>query len=133
MRLPDWPMRLSNYLSERAKMPFSWGDNDCLSFTAKAVEELTGVDFYKDYSDYHDEESAAIMLKNNGGAKGIITACLGEGKRSILSAKRGDVVVVKIPDYTAGIVDDTGQRIALVTPKGLMRIPLKRAIMYWSY
>lgn len=133
MRLPDWPVRLSNYLSERAKMPFSWGDNDCLSFTAKAVEELTGVDFYKDYSDYTDEESAAKMLEKNGGAKGIITACLGRGSYNILSAKRGDVVVVKLPEYTAGIVDDTGQRIALVTPNGLMRIPLKRAIMYWSY
>jgi hypothetical protein len=132
-RLPDWAPRLSALLLERATMPFEWGVNDCLSFAAKVVETTTGHNFYPKYSDYIDEASAAAMLQANGGAVGIISSCLGAGKRNMMAAKRGDIVVVKMPQYTAGVVDDSGQRIALVSPQGLIRLPLKMGWMYWSY
>lgn len=132
-RLENWPMLLSGYLKERHKTPFEWGVNDCMSFVAKAVEALTGEDFFQHYSDYTDEESAKTMLENNGGAKGIITACLGNPSRSIMTARRGDVVIVRMPQITGGIVDDSGQRIALVTPEGLTRVPLNKATHVWSY
>jgi hypothetical protein len=130
-RLDDWSQRLSAYLTERAKMPFEWGVNDCMAFTAKGVEAITGQDFFTSYSDYQDEQSAKKMLEDNGGITGIIMSCLGAGHRDILKAKRGDVVIVKTPEIVGGIVDDTGQRIAMVTPQGLTRVPLSRAWRVW--
>ncbi len=131
-RLEDWPKRLSLYLTERAKMPFEWGVNDCMAFTAKAVEAMTGHDFFKDFSDYHDEETAKLMLEKNGGVSGIISKCLGgDSTRNVLLAQRGDVVIVKTPEYVGGIVDDTGQRVAIVTKDGLSRLPLNRAWRVW--
>ena len=133
VRLPDWSMLLSNHLAERAGMPFEWGVNDCMIFVCSTVAKLTGEDHFPKFNDYHDEETGRALLEKSGGVEGIITACLGTGSREILKAKRGDVVTVKMPELTGGIVDDSGQRIALVTPKGLIRVPLSKAWRYWSY
>lgn len=133
VRKENWPLLLSNYLAERRKMAFEWGVNDCLAFVAKGVERLTGETLYEAFSDYHDEESAKEMLALNGGVQGIISHYLGQGSRDVLYAKRGDVVTVRMPELTAGLVDDTGQRIALVSPEGLIRVPLKNAVKFWSY
>lgn len=132
-RKDDWPVLLSNFLADRGKMPFEWGKNDCMAFACAAVRELTGRDFFPGFSDYHDEKSASALLERSGGVGGIIRACLGHGERNILKAKRGDVVIVKIPEKTAGIVDDSGQRIAVVTKDGLTRLPLSKAYRFWSY
>ena len=133
VRLDDWPSRLSAYLRERKKMPFQWHVNDCMSFTAKAVEALTGIDYFSHYSDYHDEETARQMLAKNGGVVGIITKCLGKGSREVAKASRGDVVIVKAPEVLAGIVDDSGQRIVGIGETGFIYMPLKKAWRYWSY
>lgn len=115
-------------------MPFEWGVNDCLAFVAKGVSQLTGIDMYGPYSAYYDEATANQMLKENGGAEGIISKSLGHsGSRDIMHAGRGDVVIAKLPLVTAGLVDDTGQHIAFVTEQGLRRVPLKYAWRVWSY
>lgn len=132
-RFDNWPNLLSEYLRARQQMPFEWGVNDCMAFVSKGVEALTGEDFFTAYSDYTDEESAAEMLSQHGGISGIVTACLGEGSNRILKAKRGDVVMVRLPETTGGIVDDSGQRIAVVSKNGLLRVPLNKAVWVWGY
>jgi hypothetical protein len=132
VRVLDWERRFSSYLAERQAMEFEWGNHDCMAFVAKGVEAITGTDYFQYYSDYHDEASAKEMLSDNGGPTGIITECLGVGHRNVLKAKRGDVVIVKMPEIVGGLVDDTGQRIALVTPEGLTRVPLTKAWRVWS-
>lgn len=141
-RYEDWPKRLSAYLKERKAMPFAWAENDCMAFVAKGVEALTGHDFFSLYNDYTDEATATVLLENNGGIHGIITACLGEGSKKIMNAKRGDVVLVKVPAYVSGmvedslaggIVDDTGLRVAMVSKDGLLRVPLHKAVRLWGY
>ena len=132
-RLENWPKLLSDYLAERTAMPFEWGVNDCMAFAAKGVQALTGHDFFSLYSDYNDEPSAIEMLRQNGGVSGIISACLGIGTDKILTAQRGDVALIRSDGHTGGIVDDSGQRIALVTKNGLIRVPLSAAIRVWGY
>lgn len=114
-------------------MPFEWGVNDCLAFVAKGVERLSGIDFYQHYSDYTDEQTADEMLNRNNGVEGIITACLGKGRADILKAKRGDVVIVRAPKLMAGLVDDSGQWVMVVSEKGMIKLPLRNIIKYWSY
>lgn len=132
-RKENWPSLLSGYLQEHRRKPFSWAENDCMSFVSKCVERLTGHDFLKDYPAYHDEESAKAVLEEHGGIVEIITACLGRGHRNILQAKRGDVVIVKTPEIAGGVVDDSGQSISLLSKEGLTTYPLKRAWRVWSY
>lgn len=139
-RLDNWPKLLSAYLRERQAMPFEWGVNDCMAFVAKCVDRLTGEDFFSSFNDYNNEASAQVMLEANGGPYGIITQCLGSPIDEIMMGQRGDVAIVNMPEVhsginmlTGGIIDDTGQRIAVVTAEGLRRVPIMEAIRVWSY
>lgn len=132
-RHPDWSRKLSDFLKNRRALPFQWGSNDCLAFASAAVQALTGVDFFSEYAGYSDESEAAELLKQNGGVKGIIRKHLGGGTNAILSAKRGDIALVRMPRDTAGVVDDSGQFIALISPSGMVRVPLSKATRVWSY
>lgn len=132
-RLEDWPMRLSNFLNDRRDMPFEWGVNDCLTFLAKGAEAMTGINYYEKYSGYSTEQEANEKLKEYGGIKAIIDSYLGPGSKNILKAKRGDVALVKCPEYMAGIVDDSGRFVALVSKNGLIRVPLEKASRVWGF
>jgi len=133
-RKDNWPMLLSEYLKERRDMPFQWGIHDCMMFLAYGVERLTGEAFYPPYSNYETEEGAKLMLAQNGGVTGIITTCLGDPHKDFMRARRGDAVIVKMPEIAGGIVDDSGQRIAAVSLKdGLVKLPLSQALRIWSY
>lgn len=133
-RKENWPQLLSQYLAERKGKPFAWHENDCLSFTSGCVDLLTGSNFFEQFSDYHDEESAKHLLNANGGVAGIIRQCLGKGTHLIMTAKRGDVAILKMPEIAAGIIDDSGERIAVIErEKGLIRVPITRAIKVWRY
>ena len=37
-RLEDWPERLAAYVDAHRDTPFRWGQNDCATFAAGAVE-----------------------------------------------------------------------------------------------
>ena len=132
-RFEDWPKRLSAYIIAHREIPFAWRENDCLSFVANCVKELTGKDFYASFNNYTDEATARELMELNGGAEGIITQCLGEPKRSPRYATRGDVALVMGPEPCAGIVDDSGQRVAVMTEKGMIRAPLRAAVKVWGY
>lgn len=132
-RKEGWDKILSNYLIAARAAPFVWGENDCMLFVSKCVEALTGVNFYDPFLGYADEAGAKETLSAHGGVIGIIRSCLGEGTKTILTAKRGDVAVVKAPELTGGIVDDSGQFICVATAEGMKRIPLTKALRIWSY
>ena len=132
-RLNTWPKLLSEYMQGRQNMPFAWGSNDCMAFVAYAVEALTGEQLFAEYGGYTDEAEANAMLEANGGIEGILTVVLGQPSTRGMMAKRGDVVLLNLPNPTAGIVDDTGQRIALVSKSGLLRCKLEKAKLSWSY
>jgi len=131
-RFENWPLLLSAYLTERRAMPFEWGGNDCLTFAAKGVHAMTGVDFSLNYPAYSTEAEAIELLNANGGYEGIITAALGEGTDKYKTARRGDVALVMMGNPSAGLVDDSGQRVAVLVPNGLIRVPLTSAIKVWG-
>lgn len=131
-RVGNWPKLLSLYITEKRTEPFKWGDNDCLMFIAKWLEICTGRNIYDEYLGYSTEEQANIILQQNGGAEAILTKSLGPGSRKYLSAKRGDIVIIKLPLDTAGIVDDSGQFVVAVGFDGLMKFPLKMIWKVWN-
>lgn len=130
-RLENWPMELSSFLQEKQNEPFAWGRNDCLTFVAQALFCITGNDYYYEYSGYDSEQGAKEILESHGGIIKIIEKHFGRGTSNTLKAGRGDIAIVKCPDLMAGIVDDSGRYIALVTHEGLRRFPLEKAIKVW--
>lgn len=136
-RLEGWPMKLSLFLRERRSMPFAWGRNDCLIFAADGVLAITGFDPAAAWRGYASEEEAQALLKEHGGVAGLIHKGLGcRYHRERLKARRGDVAMMKLTSgVTAGIVDDTGERIAvpLADNNTLVRLPLTAAWRIWSY
>lgn len=131
-RYEDWPLRLSNFLIEHRNLPFSYGTNDCLQFVGKAVFALTGADVLTKYGCYSTKEEADIIIKENGGIRRMIKDNLGNSGLHIMKAKRGDVCLVRAPEITACVVDDSGKHVVVVAEKGLIRKPLKEAICFWS-
>lgn len=132
MRKEGWELRFSNYIDSVRNAPFKWGENDCIIFSAKALEAITGQDFYSQYLPYETEEQAKSILKDNGGFEGIIGKSLGKAHRNILKSKRGDLVLLKIPSITCGIVDDSGQHIICPSEKGIVKYPLSSSYKVWS-
>lgn len=133
VRREDWLKRLSEYLKMNKDTPFEWGVNDCILFAAKGYEYITGIDHYSEYLGYSTEDQAKEILKKNDGFEGIIGKHIGKGHKNILLAKRGDVVLLKIPALTCGLVDDSGMFIAAPSAEGIKRLPLTKAVRIWSY
>lgn len=134
-RIEGWPLLLSRFLRVRREMPFAWGSNDCLIFAADCVLALAGVDPAERWRGYATEAEAAAILAANGGVNALIADGLGhKGQRNMLTARRGDIVTMKLDGrLTAGVVDDSGTRIASVAEKGMTRLPLTKAWRIWSY
>lgn len=132
-RLENWPMGLSAWLDSCRSRAFAWGECDCILFVAKAIEAMSGVNLYDTHIDYDDEAGARQTLKAHGGLEAIISAHLGAPHTARRRARRGDVALMYLPEATAGIVDDSGIKIACMGPSGLRRMPLEYGRKFWSW
>lgn len=133
VRYEGWEKRFSDYLMESQSKGFQWGVFDCVLFAVKAVEVITGVNVYGEYLGYKSQSGADKIIKKNGSLESLISKHFGDGHDYILRAKRGDLALVRIPYRAIGVVDDSGQFVAVMSDKGYARIPLSKAKRIWSY
>lgn len=134
MRKENWPRLLSDYLVSHKHSPFVWGENDCVLFAAKGYYHLTGEDFFSMYLGYSDKEGAEEIIKENRNLATLVSKHIGTGHNNILQAGRGDIALLRLAiGDTLGMVDDTGQRIACLGKEGLLKLPLSKAYIVWSY
>ncbi len=136
-RSAGWELRLSQFLKDLESTPFQWGENDCALMSANGVQAVTGVDVAAEFrGQYSTKSQAAAIIAQHGDLEGLITYCMGFGPdENWRTAARGDVVVVDTQgQMAAGIVDDTGQRIAVITTNNrLERLSVKKALKVWRY
>ncbi len=137
-RVEGWPLQLSSFLRERNSIPFFYGQNDCMLFVADVVSLLTGYDpAAAERGTYSTEEEAQAIIESNGGMEAFITSRLGVDSRfDILSAARGDAAMINTEfGFMAGVVDDSGTRIAVPISDRLtlVRFPLLKAACIWRY
>jgi hypothetical protein len=93
-RLPDWPLRLEAFVSQRQGQPFAWGVQDCALFAADAVQALTGVDVAPPALRQHRNARAALRsLQVHGGLQAIAQAALGTPIPPVLAGV-GDVLLL---------------------------------------
>lgn len=134
-RVENWPSRLHEFLESAAATGFIWGENDCLLMVAGAIQAQTGVDL-----------AAGIRgrYKTETGAKRVLTSDLGGSLENALTTKlgdpvpipfagRGDVALVRVDDVeAAGIIDLSGERVAVLTLDGMESLPMTSVRLAWK-
>ena len=66
MRLENWESRLSRVIERHYASPLVYGETDCFTFPADAVEAVTGERIFADSRGYTTETGAARMLRRKG-------------------------------------------------------------------
>jgi len=133
MRIEKWETALARYIEQCRSIPFKWGEHDCATFCAGAVQAITGEDLFAPFRGlYADEESAGAIVAEwaEGDYEALITGIVGEPK-AVEFANRGDIVLslrYRLP--TIGVC--VGERSAFVTKKGLTFAPTIDSEKAWS-
>lgn len=143
-RFEDWERRLAEFLEQSRLRPFAWGKHDCCLFASEAIRVQTGIDiaeikhFRGNYSDEHAGYKLLFSTTKTRSLRLAIGRLMAEFDFPLLPnpllAQRGDLVLIKDHRgrYVVGIVDLDGRWVACLTPKGLTRVPLERALIAWK-
>jgi len=102
--------RMNELINKLSDEKFSFGRNDCYSFTSKLVKEWHGRDYIKLHAVYKNEKEAKAYMDKHGGIEKLTTGTLGY---SIAPEKciDGDVVSLEVKpgEIAIGFVfDDCG-------------------------
>jgi hypothetical protein len=130
MRIHDWPERLMRFLAERRRVPFDWGQHDCVLFACSWIEEATGADPLGDLrGQWTDAASAVRLLRDLGGLRAAVESKMGE-PIPVLMAQRGDLALIEREDERGlGVV--VGADVAVLTPAGIGFVALSEASAAW--
>jgi hypothetical protein len=125
VRLPDWLPRLSNYIDDVRRRPFSHGDMDCATFAAGAVGAMTGRDPAAAYRGRYVSVSEGLaLLRDEGTDDHIERAIELFPMRHPSEAQTGDLAIVPQPDGGLALGVVVGARIFLVALTGLSTVDL---------
>jgi hypothetical protein len=126
--------RLSLYLHKAARVPFVWGEFDCLcGFVSGWVDQERGGDSAGAFrGSYDDEEGAARVMEACGGMGALIGACAGEaGCTPTTEPAAGDIGMVKVGGLTAGAIR-TGKGWAVLRIGGGYSVSRLRHVSAWA-
>ena len=130
-RVPHWEVVLAEEIEQARPIEFSWGKNDCASWSFGVVSRLRGEEFPQWLSGYRTKTGAYRKLKEAGKEiSDLGFEFLGEPLETPLLAQRGDLVFnrdtygISLGSETAHIGDDGGN-------KGLVFLPLREAVRAW--
>lgn len=136
MRKQDWEKRLAMYLHSEKETPFVWGQNDCITFSAKAAIAMLedGQKRLDELNAYNldSEETAQTIIAEHGSMEAIFDRHF---KRRVNKAlmKRGDICMVEFNGVkAAGVLDTTGRKVACKTVAGLIFVPVSKITNIWD-
>ncbi len=139
-RLEHWDTDLLHqFLLERRKTPFKWGEHDCCLFAADAIQAITGVDIASDFRGrYSDQASAIDAIKSVTGGTTVEDAALYCATKAGLPelphpnfAHRGDLVLLNdAGQLIAGVIGLNSKPLS-VGDKGMKALPLSSVKRAW--
>lgn len=93
-RKADWEARLAAYLEPLRTRPFAWGEHDCCTFVAGAVEAMTGADPIPEFRGRYSSAAGSTKALKRYGA-GTLEATLDTKVARVPAslAQRGDVIM----------------------------------------
>lgn len=132
----NWTGLLAEYLADKAKKPFIWGENDCIIFAGEAILAMTGVDIgTKHKHQYANSDEAREYLGEHfdGNGDNVFIPYLGKSMNNYRKAGRGDIAKIAVlgEGFAYGVVDCSGERIAFMQRKGLVYVPKRELIAFW--
>ncbi|MEY2653657.1 MAG: hypothetical protein RLZZ524_685 [Pseudomonadota bacterium] len=93
-RHPFWPEALAAEIAAANKAPYVLGQHDCLRFTCRCIEVMTGVDFWPRFEGYKTRRQAYITIKAIAPTLGeAVSIVLGSAPIRVPQAQRGDVLL----------------------------------------
>ena len=114
-RLSDWEARLSAYIAEKRGEAFAWGQHDCCTFSAGAVEAMTGVDAMPEFRGKYDTALGSVRILDGKTLEQVLDDKFAEVP--IGFAQRGDLAML---DCCVGVV--AGDYGWFVAEDGLERV-----------
>src|SRR6185312_10890052 len=139
-RKHNWQGALDRFLLDHRADRFAYGLWDCCLFVCGAIEVMTGVDLAATFRGrYYSHAEAVAAIRADVCKPSLralvekITAAHDMVPVSVLSAQRGDVVIIRRGkrDYSLGLVALSGREVLVVGRRGLLAIPLDRAMKGW--
>ncbi len=61
MRVPNWDIKLAEYVNSLRDYPFVWGEHDCFTFINKSVEIMRGQGFADDCLGNYTTPKTALL------------------------------------------------------------------------
>lgn len=106
-RLPQWDIRLREYMAATQDQVREWGKTDCAIWSAGALDVMCGTQLADEFrGKYHDEESARTFLGARGwrNLKDAAVALVGPvSPQGAVSVNMGDVVYTPTSDGLGGL------------------------------
>lgn len=148
-RRHDWGGRLGQVILDASTREWRWGVHDCCAFVVDCIlAQRTGLDLPPRLADYlaaddPSEDDADGLLREFDGVEGIALAVAkanGFAEVSWRLAQRGDIVLVRgrednrrSNECALGVVDTSGQRVAIADGVGLRFVRLREgyAVRAW--
>jgi hypothetical protein len=120
-RLPDWEIKLAEFLKENRERDFEWGKWDCCIFANACLKVISGKNVIPKTLKWKDEKTAYKAIKDYGGTldQALEKAALAAGMIPVEPqyVTTGDLVVVMNENKpVAGISD--GSRVMSPTDGG---------------
>ncbi len=142
-KLDGWEIALDAVIVNARKTEFSWGANDCIAFTTRAVDAQSGYDPMNGIRGTYDTKlgAARALIAYCGDASvetafDIVAAVHGWREIDPPRASRGSVVLIDDPltgEPAVGIVALDGMMIIVPSPDGgVTEISLSQARRAWE-
>ena len=94
-RVIGWESLLFAYLQDKVVQPFVWGTNDCCTFAAGAIQDITGESVFE--PSYSNAFEAQTFMESVGSIEAWMTDKFGEPVARLLG-RRGDIALLSLED-----------------------------------
>lgn len=115
-------------LNRWEKGHFQYGEKDCVSFTVFMIRELHGIDYSHELV-YSTEEQANEIIESHNGFMNLIDRVLGD---PVDYPTVGHPVMCDLPRIGLLMGVKLGESVAVVTKRGLTRIPDSYIVRSWE-
>ena len=137
-RREGWEHWFAEFLFKRKDTPFKYGSNDCGLFVGDCVEQITGVDIVEEFRGKYSTKHGCYRLLKEFCGGGVaetfqkLSRSYGFHEININHARRGDIALVtgQMGD-AVGIVDMTGEQVAIPSKTGLIFFPMIAILKAW--
>ena len=126
-RLKGWEQRLYAVTVHAMGQPHAWGQNDCVTFAADAVREMTGADLMESLRGTYDGPLGAAKVLQGLGVDSVgDLAALYLPEVSPSQARRGDIILAGEPHEFLAVC--VGRTAVGPAERGMIHVPMAQAV-----